>query len=237
MSETFTTGHPQPLGREAPPDLTHLAAYPLTPVLGELTKPVPVAIGVNWYSNFDRPVYKNGRWWIGQTDDLGYIRGGHEICLRPDSMTDLVPWWQFYDQGREGACVGFACSRMMTLLNRAKYDAPWLYHQAQAIDGWPLPHEGTSGRAACEILRAKGHKTPKGAAPKPAQGISVYRWAQSVDEINACLQSPNHQKVGGVPFLNSWGANGYPHITFMPFDVLNEIVFNEGGDAAVVTDR
>ena len=25
-------------------------------------------------------------------------------------------WWDFYDQGTEGACVGFGCSRMMSLL-------------------------------------------------------------------------------------------------------------------------
>lgn len=237
MPDVFKTDHQQPLGRNEPPDLKHLAAFPLKPFLPSLTKPVPVAIGINWYTNFDQPVFKDGRWWVGLSDNLGSIRGGHEICLKPDSMTDLVTWWEFYDQGREGACVGFACSRMMTLLNRARYDGPWLYHQAQGIDGFPLPHEGTSGRAACEILRAKGHKTPKGTEPKPAQGISAYRWAQSLTEIEVCLRSPNHRKVGGIPFLNSWGRFGYTHVTYMPFDVLNEVVFNEDGDAAVVTDR
>ena len=29
--------------------------------------------------------------------------------------------------GPEGACVGFGCSRMMSLLNRKRYDARWLW--------------------------------------------------------------------------------------------------------------
>jgi hypothetical protein len=45
----------------------------------------PVVIGINWYSNFDDPVLKNGarmvpEFWIGE-GDLGSIRGGHCICL------------------------------------------------------------------------------------------------------------------------------------------------------------
>jgi hypothetical protein len=46
---------------------------------------VPVAIGVNWYSNFDAPVSKPNsaggtESWIGQ-GDLGHVRGGHCVCL------------------------------------------------------------------------------------------------------------------------------------------------------------
>ena len=45
----------------------------------------PVAIGVNWYSDFDRPVSKPSpsggtEMWIGE-DDLGRRRGGHCVCL------------------------------------------------------------------------------------------------------------------------------------------------------------
>jgi hypothetical protein len=46
---------------------------------------LPVAIGVNWYSNFDRPVAKpspDGGFdhWIGE-GDLGRVRGGHSVCI------------------------------------------------------------------------------------------------------------------------------------------------------------
>lgn len=237
MSEVFDTHHIQSLGGRAPQDLKHLAKFPLAPFIAGLTKPVPVAIGINWYTNFDRPVYKNGHWWIGLSDNLGSIRGRHCVCLKPDSMTDLEQWWVFYDQGREGACEGFGSARMMTLLNRAKYDAFWLYHEAQKIDGWPLPHEGTSGRAALEILRTLGLKTPAGAEAKQVQGIAAYRWAQSLSEVEVCLRSPNHRIVGGVPLLNSWGRFGYPHVTYVPHDLLDELLFRQDGEAAVITDR
>lgn len=41
---------------------------------------LPVTVGVNWYSNFDTPVWINKETWIGQ-GDLGTIRGGHCVCL------------------------------------------------------------------------------------------------------------------------------------------------------------
>lgn len=41
---------------------------------------IPVVIGVNWYSNFDRPVRVKGEDWIGR-GDLGRVRGGHAVCV------------------------------------------------------------------------------------------------------------------------------------------------------------
>lgn len=45
---------------------------------------LPVTIGVNWYSDFDRPVQKGTtmEWWIGlKTGSLGAVRGGHSLCV------------------------------------------------------------------------------------------------------------------------------------------------------------
>lgn len=39
-----------------------------------------MAIGVNWYRNFDDPVLYNNELWIGRSS-LGSIRGGHCVCL------------------------------------------------------------------------------------------------------------------------------------------------------------
>lgn len=39
-----------------------------------------VAIGVNWYSNFDNPALYNNELWIGR-GSLGSVRGGHCVCL------------------------------------------------------------------------------------------------------------------------------------------------------------
>lgn len=51
-------------------------------IRGYIALGVPVVIGVNWYSNFDRPVKNivSNEWWIGQ-GSLGSIRGGHCVCL------------------------------------------------------------------------------------------------------------------------------------------------------------
>jgi hypothetical protein len=120
----------------------HVEKYPVRALA--VTPKVPVVLGINWYSNFDDPVKAGTRYWIGR-GDLGYIRGGHAICTRPYGVTDPISWWEFYDQGTEGACVGFSCSRMMSLLNRARYAGRWLYREAQIVDEWAEtpPEEGT----------------------------------------------------------------------------------------------
>src|SRR5262249_26468429 len=106
------------LGRREPRTWDHVDKYPLG-ALASAAQPtrVPVVLGINWYTNFDSPVKDGLTYWIGR-GDLGTVRGGHAICARPWGVTDGAPWWDFYDQGSEGACVGFSASRMMTLLNR-----------------------------------------------------------------------------------------------------------------------
>jgi hypothetical protein len=104
-----------------------------------------------------------------------------------------------YDQGSEGACVGFACSMMMSILNRTFYDARWLYQQAQQIDDWveTPPEEGTSVRAALDVLRDTGHRRVyAGVSRVPAirHGVEENRWAHSVDELRTCI-------ANGVPFV------------------------------------
>ncbi len=102
-----------------------------------------------------------------------------------------------YDQGAEGACVGFASSWMMSILNRRFYDARWLYKEAQKIDEWEgESYSGTSVRAGMEMLRSVGHKYlhkhKHEHAPMLEDGIHEYRWASTVDEVRTCL-------AAGVP--------------------------------------
>jgi hypothetical protein len=116
--------------------------------------------------------------------------------------TEYVTW---YDQGVEGACVGFAASWTMSVMNRQRYDARWLYREAQLIDEWAdtPPSEGTSVRAAFDILRDKGHRRMWGPVPRPmmlANGIAANRWAVNVDEIRTAIQ-------GGTPVV--FGINWY----------------------------
>src|SRR3954462_7912976 len=123
------------LGRRVPSDWRHYEKFALTPDTLP-AGPVPVVIGVNWYSNFDRPEQDSRQsWvhWIGR-GDLGRIRGGHCVAVHPHGMSDLTSWWDFYNQGAEGACVGFGSSRLMTLMNRKRYWARWLWDWAKATD-------------------------------------------------------------------------------------------------------
>lgn len=97
-----------------------------------------------------------------------------------------------YDQGQEGACVGFSQSWMMSILNRMKFDARWLYQQAQLVDEWveTPPEEGTSLKAGFDILRAKGHRRVWDGAPQPENvkhGIFANRWAINVDEVRKAI--------------------------------------------------
>jgi hypothetical protein len=251
-----------PLGRRVPTDWHHYEQYPLTAATTPAT-PTPVAIGVNWYSDFDNPVQKGSRYWIGlNPKQLGKIRGGHCVCLEPGDeldgqgkvarlLQDSQGWWDFYDQGKEGACVGFGCSRMMSLLNRKRYDARWLWDWAKSTDDWPETNpgddEGTSVRAACDILRSRGHVTWKRSyakndykkrdqeEPAPKEGIAVYRWARTVGEVHGVLKSPANDRDGAVRILNSWGR-GYPHRVWMPDETLQRLI-EEDGEVALITDR
>lgn len=229
----------RPLGRRAPTDFQHVEKYPLT-LATTPSKPVPVTIGIDWYDNFDTPVKKNGKYWIG-LGDLGSIRGGHCVCIPPETLKDSASWQTFYNQGSEGACVGFGSSRMMSLLNRKEYDAKWLWNEAKKIDEWPDTNpgddNGTSVRAAMDVLRAQGHVVyaKKEKAPNMNEGIAVNRWATTTAQILSALQSPTYQKMGAVPILNSWGKD-YPHIVWMPLTVLQKLL-DDHGEATIVTDR
>jgi hypothetical protein len=238
------TMHEGALGRKPPTDNRHLVRYSLTTDTMP-TKPTPVVLGVNWYSAFDNPLERADRYWLPTVQATwGRVRGGHAICLLPPSLVDPVAWWRFYNQWAEGACVGFAIARMMTLLNRRRYNARWVYHQALRIDEWPgEADEGTSVRAGCDVARELGMVRVglyEDALPEHSDGIDANRWARSVEEIAACLSPADDGKRvldrGYVTMLNSWG-DSYPHHVRIPLDALDRLVFAEYGDAVVVTDR
>lgn len=226
------------LGRLAPPDDDHLVKYPLMALASEeIPKAVPAVLAFNWYSSFDNPVkHSNGTWWLEDKPNLGSIRGGHAICAKPDSMSDYTSWWDFYNQGDTGECVGFSSSRMMTLLNRARYDAPWLYFECEDDAGQPRdPYSGTYVRSAGNVLVAQGHKTPSKSVPSLQNGISAFRWATTVGQVALVLASPKQEAEGAVKLVNSWGRD-YPHVVRMPYSLLQRML-NEDGECMVITDR
>lgn len=223
------------LGRRLPDDFRHVAAFPLEAY--PPTSPTPMVLGINWYTRFDVPTLdENGRYWIGRGSNLGVIRGGHAICVKPRVLVDNQAWWPFYNQGREGACVGFSLSRAMSLINRKKYDARWLYHEAQKHDEWPgEDYEGTSVRAGFERLRLVGHKMMSWDEPQQIEGIVSYRWANTVDGVHSTIKMPLADELGAVPLLNSWGE-AYPRLVWLPDETLDRL-FREGGEAGSPVDR
>jgi hypothetical protein len=232
--------HEKPLGRRPPSDFRHLERYRLTPTTVP-DKPTPVVLGINWWSAFDSPrelnVSGGKTYWIGMEDDWGHVRGGHAICVKPAALKDSDNWWTRYDQGNEGACVGFAASRMMTLLNRKLYAAGWLYHEAQKNDEWPgEDYDGTSVRAGMDILRNEGHRRVWGPFTMPVNataGIEANRWASSVTEVLSCLHEDGSS--GYVTLVNSWGRS-YPHFVRLPLSALDRLL-KDDGEATIVTDR
>jgi len=239
------------LGRRPPTDWKHVDNYPLT-AAETPAKPVPVVIGVNWYSAFDEPKRdRQGHWWIGRGLSLGRLRGGHCVCLKARRARDSVQRQVFYDQGSEGACVGFGISRMMTHLNGGKlYLARWIWDKAKDIDEWsdtnPGDNNGTSVRAALDVLRTQGHVPYSdsmaryqtdwvargGLAGSAAEGISANRWIRSIDD---CLDALGYGGLDYVDVMNSWGKS-WPLLTRMPATVL-ETLWKEDGEIAIVTDR
>ena len=237
------------LGRLPATDDTHIQKYSLTDTTMPVS-PTPVVIGVSWYQAFDQPTQDgNGKFWIADPDNLrsgqlGRIRGGHAICLRPPRLKDAVGWWRFYHQGEEGACVGFAVARMMSLLNRYRYDGFAVYHAAQEIDEWPgNSYSGTSVRAGLDVAREQGMPVARAGKTgpfKPGHGIAENRWCRTIEDVVWAL-SPHDEgrsllTLGYVPATNSWGED-YPREYFIPLDVLDRLLFRERGDASLVTDR
>jgi hypothetical protein len=225
------------LGRIIPKDFDHVSKFPLRAAMIQTMSPAPVAFGVNWYSAFDNPVKQsNGQWWI-KTKNLGSIRGGHCVCA-PHVDDEPYSYYTFYDQGSEGACVGFGSSRMMGLLNRTRYDAPWLWDRAKEVDEWadtnPGDNNGTSVRAAMDVLRTIGHITWGKDKPDPKNGISANRWATNVDDLFSVLQNDTYKKLGAIPFFNSWGKY-YPRKVWVPCEIWQRLL-NEDGEATMITD-
>jgi hypothetical protein len=106
-----------------------------------------------------------------------------------------------YDQGTEGACVGYSQSWMMSILNRRLYDAFRLYASAQGIDDWDdtPPAGGTSLRAGFDVLRTIGHwriYAGKTRAPMLDEGIVENRWTSNVDDVRAAIASDLPVNIG-----------------------------------------
>jgi hypothetical protein len=240
------------LGRVPAPNDEHIRKYGLADDFFPDT-PTSMVGGSDWYENFDEPVWDTyyNIWRIGR-GDLGAIRGGHAYCLPKKYADDIHSWWKRYDQGSEGACVGFGLSRALSQENRVFLDALWLYNEAKKIDPWEGEnYDGTDVNSALKIASRVGHRRIWGGESSPPSinyGVSVYRWARSAEDIARCLGDDRIWKRNAIPINNSWGnqgrrvgtswvGNGYPHVVWLDIDVVIERLLPNFGEFAVFVDR
>ncbi len=92
---------------------------------------------------------------------------------RPRSYTWPCSTW--LDQGREGACVGFAWAHELaaapTRIETGEAEARVIYREAQQIDPWPGEnYEGTSVLAGAQVVQRYGH-------------MAEYRWAFGLQDV------------------------------------------------------
>jgi hypothetical protein len=230
------------LGRHKPDNWDHLATKPLGAAMPG--RPMPVAIGVNWYTSFDNPVQlHDGSWHLPNTtyQDLGTVRGGHCVCLAQMGGVKLLndAWWRFYNQGQEGACEGFGHAKAQTLEKGVTFDPWFLYDEARRLEGTFPVGEGTTNRAVVRVLEADGapeqrgpQVATRGAPDGPRARVAAMRWTISVEEVLAALGRPN---AHAVPMSNSWGED-YPLVVWMPVPTLDRLL-QEEGEADCVTDQ
>jgi hypothetical protein len=83
------------------------------------------------------------------------------------------------DQGREGACVGFAWAHEVSArpleLRQETSDALWFYREAQKVDEWPGEnYSGTSVLAGAKVVQREGF-------------LTEYRWAFGLQDLVLAL--------------------------------------------------
>lgn len=100
-------------------------------------------------------------------------------ALLPATIPERGRTWRcskYLDQGREGACVGFAWAHELAaapvrVRNVNNATARALYHAAQIVDEWPgEDYEGSSVLAGAKVLTIEGH-------------LRGYRWAFGIGDV------------------------------------------------------
>lgn len=118
-----------------------------------------------------------------------------------ESYEDVRTWPRgpILDQGREGACVGFAWTNELiasprpdptTNISEAQQYALNVYREAQKIDEWPgESYSGTSVLAGAKIVKGAGH-------------IDEYRWAFNIDDVKDTVIQ-HGPVIVGIPWYES----------------------------------
>lgn len=115
----------------------------------------------------------------------------------------------YHDQGREGACVGYAWTHELAarpkVVRRPREFAQQIYRRAQQIDYWPgEDYEGTSVIAG---VKAIGEIKNSNGAPL----VSEYRWAFGIQDVVKTIGYKGPLVLGIEWHYNMYfpGTNGF----------------------------
>lgn len=120
---------------------------------------------------------------VPQTNRYGLIPSvdpRDQTFMLADAVPEGIPvpefkYWRtgaVLDQGQTPECVAFATEEKLlsSPIRQAGLDPQVIYDNAQAIDGIPMPHDGTTPRAAMAYLLASGY-------------IESYRWGWNMSDV------------------------------------------------------
>lgn len=143
-----------------------------------------------------------------QFDERSRAYGIREVVAgKPRAYTHNCNFW--LDQGREGACVGFAWAhelgaKPVVVAEASNELALSIYREAQKIDEWEGEnYSGTSVIAGAKAAQAKGY-------------IQGYRWAFGLDDLILAVGRGGGPAVLGVNWYSGMfdtDSEGYIHVT------------------------
>ncbi len=123
----------------------------------------------------------------------------------PRSYTWRCEAWN--DQGREGACVGFAWSHELAarpvVRPTSEAEAMAIYRRAQVLDQWPgEAYSGTSVIAGAQAVQERG-------------GLGSYRWAFGLEDLILAVgyTGPAVLGVNWYTGMFNPGPDGYIRVT------------------------
>lgn len=133
-----------------------------------------------------------GRVHVPDSNDCAYLLGEPPPQVIDPARTRRT-WWAggaWLDQGSTPQCVAYSLSHFyvdgpVTHKVNALPPPGKIYTRAQALDGLPMPHDGTTVRAGAKVLQALGV-------------IDSYRWAFDLDSVLAHLLHVGPVVVGSV---------------------------------------